>query len=66
LYQQAGYKLREIADLEYQNGALESRNIETIKSRLFLARQQLQTLLTRDGNRRPTGEENQDDIFGDY
>lgn len=49
LYQQAGYKLKEIAEIEYRNGALESRNIETVKSRLFLARQQLQQLLTRDG-----------------
>ena len=56
LYQQAGYKLKEIAEIEYRNGALESRNIETIKSRLFLARQTLQQLLTRDGKRRPTGE----------
>ena len=54
LYQQAGYKLKEIAEMEYRNGALESRNIETIKSRLFLARQTLQQLLTRDGKRRTT------------
>lgn len=58
LYQQAGYKLREIAEMEYRNGALESRNIETIKSRLFLARQTLQQLLTRDGKRKPTCEAN--------
>lgn len=56
LLQQAGYKLKEIADIEFQNGALDSRNIETVKSRLFLARQQLKDLLTRDGNRR-TAEE---------
>lgn len=54
LLQQVGYKLKEIAEIEYKNGALESRNIETVKSRLFLARQQLQQLLTRDGNRRTT------------
>lgn len=58
LYQQAGYKLKEIAEIEYRNGALESRNIETIKSRLFLARQTLQQLLTRDGERKPTCETN--------
>ena len=52
LYQQAGYKLKEIAEIEYRNGALESRNIETVKSRLFLARQQLQQLLTRDGKKK--------------
>lgn len=57
LYQQAGYKLKEIAEFEYRNGALESRNIDTIKSRLFLARQQLQQLLTRDGKRRTICEE---------
>ena len=45
-------------EIEYQNGALESRNIDTIKSRLFLARQQLQQLLTRDGKRRTTCEKN--------
>ena len=56
LLQQAGYKLKEIAEIENKKGALESRNIETVKSRLFLARQQLQQLLTRDGNRR-TAEE---------
>ncbi len=56
LLQQAGYKLKEIAEIEFKNGALESRNIETVKSRLFLARQQLQQLLTRDGNRRTTEE----------
>lgn len=56
LLQQAGYKLKEIAEIEYKNGALESRNIETVKSRLFLARQQLKQLLTRDGNRRTTEE----------
>lgn len=56
LLQQAGYKLKEIAEIEYRNGALDSRNIETVKSRLFLARQQLQQLLTRDGKRRTTEE----------
>lgn len=63
LYQQAGYKLKEIAELEYKCGALESRNIETVKSRLFLARRQLQHLLTRDGKRRITEEEDTDDLY---
>jgi len=58
IYQQAGYKLKEIAEIEYQNGALDSRNIDTIKSRLFLARQQLQQHLTRNGQRRTTCEKN--------
>lgn len=65
LYQQAGYKLKEIAEFEYKCGALESRNIETVKSRLFLARRQLQHLLTRDGKRRVTEEEDTDSIYGD-
>lgn len=52
LLQQEGYKLREIAEIEYMNGSLSSKNIDTIKSRVFLARQQLQQLLTRDGKRR--------------
>jgi len=56
LLQQAGYKLKEIAEIEHKNGALDSCNIETVKSRLFLARQQLQQLLTRNGKRR-TAEE---------
>lgn len=65
LLQQAGYKLKEIAEIEYRNGALDSRNIETVKSRLFLARQQLQQLLTRDGKRRTTEEANQDGVCRD-
>lgn len=54
IYQFVGYDLKEIAEFEYQNGALESRNINTVKSRLFLARKELQKLLTRDGKRRTT------------
>ena len=52
LLQQAGYKLKEIVEIEYEHGSLKSKNIDTIKSRLFLARQHLQQLLTRDGERR--------------
>lgn len=52
ILQQAGHNLKEIVDICNKNGTLESRNLDTIKSRLFLARQQLQTLLTRDGKRR--------------
>lgn len=52
LLQQAGYKLDEIADIEFQKGTLKTRNIETVKSRLFLARQCLQKVLTRDGKRK--------------
>lgn len=57
LLQQAGYKLKEIAEIEYRNGALDSKNIETVKSRLLLARRLLQQLLTRDGKRRIPEEE---------
>lgn len=49
ILQQAGFKIDEIADIEFEKGHLKNRNIETVKSRLFLARQTLQNLLTRDG-----------------
>ena len=52
LLQEAGYSLKEIADIEYNKGTLKSRNIETVKSRLFLARQYLKKYLTRDGKRK--------------
>lgn len=52
LLQQAGYKIGEIMEITYRNGTLQSRNIETVKSRLFLAKAQLRNLLTRDGERR--------------
>ena len=52
ILQQAGYKLHEIVEISYQNGNLASKSINTVKSRLFLARMQLQALLTRDGKRR--------------
>ena len=52
LLQEAGYSLKEIADIEYDKGTLKYRNIETVKSRLFLARQYLKKYLTRDGKRK--------------
>lgn len=52
IYQESGYSLKEIAEIEFKKGRLKSRNIETIKSRLFHARQFLQEHLTRDGERR--------------
>lgn len=52
LLQQAGYSLVEIADIEYRKGTLSSRNIDTVKSRLFLARQYMQKKITRDGKRK--------------
>lgn len=52
LLQQAGYKLEEIMEIAYRNGSLKNRNIETVKSRLFLAKSQMRKLLTRDGKPR--------------
>ena len=52
LLQEAGYSLKEIADIEFKKGTLKSRNIETVKSRLFLARQYMKNRLTRDGRRK--------------
>lgn len=51
ILQEAGYSLKEIAEIEFQKGTLKSKNIETIKSRLFFARQYLKKNLTRNGNR---------------
>lgn len=53
LLQQAGYKLHEIMEITFRNGTLKARNIETVKSRLFLAKQQLRELITRDGEQKP-------------
>ena len=52
LLQMAGYSLQEIADLEFEKGNLSSRNIDTVKSRLFLARQYMRDKITRDGKRK--------------
>lgn len=52
LLQQAGYSLVEIADIEYKKGTLDSRNINTVKNRLFMARQYMKNKLTRDGKRK--------------
>lgn len=64
LLQQAGYSLKEIADIEYYKGTLQSRNTETIKSRLFFARHFLKEHLTRDGIRK-TDQTNNDSLYGD-
>lgn len=64
LLQEAGYSLREIADIEFKKGTLKSKNVETVKSRLFLARQYLKKHLTRDG-KRIYGEANDEDFYGD-
>lgn len=52
ILQQAGYSLKEIAEINNKKGTLKSRNIETVKSRLFFARQYLRKNLTRDGKRK--------------
>lgn len=52
LLQQAGYKLEEIMEITYRNGTLKTRNIETVKSRLFLAKKRMRQLIDRDGNKR--------------
>lgn len=51
ILQEAGYSLKEIAEIEYKKGSLKSPNIETIKSRLRLARQHLKNNITKDGKR---------------
>lgn len=52
LLQMAGYSLQEIANIEFEKGNLTSRNIDTVKSRLFLARQYMREKITRDGKRK--------------
>lgn len=64
ILQEAGYSLKEIAEIEFQKGRLKSQNIETIKSRLFLARQFMKKHLTRDGKRK-MGQEHADDLHRD-
>lgn len=51
LLQEAGYSLKEIVEIECKKGTLKSKNIETVKSRLFIARKYLRQHLTRDGER---------------
>lgn len=63
LLQQAGYSLKEIADIEFERGTLKSHNIETVKSRLYLARQFMKRYLTRDGKRK-MGQENDGGLLG--
>lgn len=48
----SGYKMREIAHISYCAGSLESKNIETVKSRLRLARKQMRRMIDKGGNRR--------------
>lgn len=52
LLQQAGYKLEEIMEITFRNGTLKTPNIETVKSRLFLAKHKLRQMIDRDGDKR--------------
>ena len=52
ILQQAGYKLSEIVEICYSRGTLRTRNIETVKSRLFLAKAHMRKLITRHGEKR--------------
>lgn len=50
--QLAGYKLEEIVEISHRNGNLRSRSMDTMKSRIFLAKQQMRKLITPDGEKR--------------
>lgn len=52
ILQQAGYRLDEIVEISFRNGNLRSRSLDTMKSRIFLAKQQMRKLITRHGDRR--------------
>lgn len=52
LLQLAGFKLEEITGILHQNGSMKTPNIETTKSRIFLAKKQLRELLNRNGTRK--------------
>lgn len=52
ILQESGYSLKEIAEIEHEKGRLRSKNIETIKSRLFLARKFMKKHLTKNGKRK--------------
>lgn len=60
ILQEAGYSLKEIAEIEYAKGSLKTPNMETIKSRLRLARKHLKDNLTRDGQRIPRQTDTED------
>lgn len=49
LLQQAGYRMDEIVEISYQNGNLASKNADTIKSRIFLAKKNMRDMLTEEG-----------------
>ncbi len=52
LLQQAGYSLEEITRMVYRNGTLNTPNVETVKSRLFLAKMRMRKMIDHCGNGR--------------
>lgn len=52
LYQEAGFSLKEIVEMEYKNGTLKTKNLETIKSRLFHARQFMRNQILKNDRRK--------------
>nr|DAP98293.1 MAG TPA: RNA polymerase sigma factor [Bacteriophage sp.] len=58
ILQQAGYKLEEIVEISHRNGNLKSRSMDTMKSRIFLAKQQMRKLITPDGEKREDTSDN--------
>ena len=56
----SNYSIKEIAEIEYKKGSLKTLNIDTIKSRLRLARQYLRNNITRDGQRIPHQTDSED------
>jgi RNA polymerase sigma factor (sigma-70 family) len=52
LLQQAGYRIEEIMEIAHRNGTLRTPNVETVKSRLFLAKLKMRQMIDRDGNGR--------------
>lgn len=52
ILQYCGYNLNEIMHITFNEGLLLKKNIETIKSRLFLARKSMKSMIDRDGKRR--------------
>lgn len=54
LLQMSGYTLVEMTEKLYAEGKLKHKNIETVKSRVFLAKTKIREMITRDGEPRST------------
>lgn len=50
LLQMSGYNMNEITDIEYKAGNLKTRNMETVKSRIHIAKKLMRNMITRDGD----------------